>query len=152
MPFGAADRLSDAERLEIVDLTPSGDGGGDTSGDGVPGRDCPQTSARIGWTAELQDFFHGVGGTAEIVDDCTVVISNFSYDGTGIDVRIYGGQDGDYNNGYAMTGDLLLPGGYAGTTLVATLPADQNIDNLDGVSVWCVDVGIDFGSGEFSAP
>ncbi len=160
MPFWAADRLSDAELLDLVaylelvdepgdgDGDPSGDGDGD--GDGDPGGDCPSTSARIGWTAELQANFHNVGGTAEIVDDCTVVISNFTYDGTGIDVRIYGAQGGDYDNGFAMTDDLLLPGGYDGETLVAKLPDGESMDELDGISVWCVDVGIDFGSGNFA--
>lgn len=159
MPFWAGDRLSDAELLDLVaylelvaepgdgDGDPSGDGDGD--GDGDPGGDCPSTSARIGWTASLDSFFHDVGGTAEIIDDCTVVISNFSYDGTGIDVRIYGGQGGDYDNGFAMTGDLLKAGGYDGATLVAKLPEGESVDTLDGVSVWCVDVGIDFGSGLF---
>ena len=161
MPFWAADRLSDDELrdlvayLAVLDETGDGDGDGDPTtgdGDGDPGPDCPATSARIGWTAELDTFFHDVGGTAEIVDDCTVVISNFTYDGTGIDVRIYGGQDGDYDAGYPMTDDLLLPGGYDGVTLVAKLPPGESVDQLDGVSVWCVDVGIDFGSGLFAPP
>ena len=41
--------------------------------------------------AELEEYFHDVSGTAEIVDDCTVIIHDFTYDGTGLDVRIYGG-------------------------------------------------------------
>jgi mono/diheme cytochrome c family protein len=162
MPFWAADRLSDAELLDLVAylelVAESGDGdgdgdpSGDGDGDGDPGGDCPSTSARLGWTAELETFFHNVGGTAEIVDDCTVVISNFTYDGTGIDVRIYGGQDGDYDNGFAMTDDLLLNGGYDGVTLVAKLPDGESMEDLDGISVWCVDVGVDFGSGLFGPP
>jgi hypothetical protein len=160
MPFWAGDRLSDDELrdlvayLEIVDDTTT-DTGTDTGGTDTgttTGSDCPMTSARIGWTADLQNFFHDVGGTAEIVDDCTVVISNFTYDGTGIDVRIYGGAGGDYDNGFAMTEDLLKDGGYNGTTLVATLPEGEDMDALDGISVWCVDVGVDFGSGVFSPP
>lgn len=159
MPFWSAERLTNAELLDLVAYleildesdTSTEDGGEEDTGT-TTGSDCDATSERVGWTAELENFFHDVGGTAEIVDDCTVVISNFTYDGTGIDVRIYGGQNGDYDNGFAMTDDLLQPGGYDGTTLVATLPDGESIDDLDGVSVWCVDVGVDFGSGVFAPP
>jgi hypothetical protein len=35
--------------------------------------------------------FHGVKGTATIVDDCTIEITDFQYDGQGIVVDFYGG-------------------------------------------------------------
>ena len=128
----------------------SGDSGnGDDSG-GDTGSGCGMTSPKIGWTASLSNLFHDVSGTAEIIDDCTVEIRNFNYDGTGIDVRVYGGLDGDYDNGFAMTDDLLLPGGYQNEVIEATLPAGMTMDDLDGVSIWCVTVGIDFGSGTFA--
>ncbi|NJK32955.1 MAG: c-type cytochrome, partial [Deltaproteobacteria bacterium] len=161
MPFWASDRLSDAELLDLVaylaesepdPTTSDGDGDDDTTTTGDGDGDCELTSARIGWKAELVNYFHGVGGTAEIIDDCTVEITNFTYDGTGIDVRIYGGQGGDYDNGFAMTEDLLKPGGYSGVTLIAKLPPGESMDMLDGISVWCVDVGVDFGSGSFAPP
>jgi hypothetical protein len=94
-------------------------------------------------------LFHDVGGTARIIDDCTIEITNFTYDGTGIDVRLDGGLDDDYVAGFPMSGDLLKPGGCAGDTLFALLPETKTLDDLDGISVWCVDVGVDFGSGRF---
>ncbi len=66
--------------------------------------------------------------------------------------RRYGGVDGDYDNGFAMTEDLLLPGGYGGVSLEAVGPEGLTLDSLDGISVWCVDVGVDFGSGAFAPP
>ncbi len=123
------------------------DSGGATTGSG-----CDSTHAKVGWVADLSMEFHNVGGQAEIVDDCTVVISNFTYDGTGIDVRVYGGLGGDYDNGFAMTEDLLREGGYNGEYLVASLPDGHTFDDLDGVSVWCVDVGVSFGHGTFAPP
>jgi len=170
MPFWAADRLTDDELRDLVaylgeidfsttstTMTTTGDTDSDgtdsgTTGDPTTttGSGCDMTSARIGWTAELSTKFHGVTGTAEIIDDCTVLITDFGYDGTGIDVRIYGGVEGDYDNGYPMTDDLLKAGGYSGATLIATLPDGESMDDLDGVSVWCVDVGVDFGSGSFA--
>jgi len=164
MPFWAADRLSDAELLDLVawlsasPKTPEPDtggsmdtgtsAGGTTYGALIPG--CTSVHAKVGWTATLTANFHGVTGTAEIVDDCNIVITGFGFDGTGIDVLLYGAQNGSWALGFAMTGNLLLPGGYDGDTLIANLPANRTFDDLDGVSVWCDPVGIDFGSGTFS--
>jgi mono/diheme cytochrome c family protein len=169
MPFWGADRLTDAELRDIVAWLsmddgvadggdddpdsggdPTADGGADT-GDELPSN-CPATHERVGWIAELSTEFHDVSGIAEIVDDCTVVIHDFTYDGSGIDVRIYGGIGGDYDDGYAMTDDLLKPGGYDGVQLEAVLPQGRTLDELDGVSVWCVEVGVDFGSVVFAPP
>jgi mono/diheme cytochrome c family protein len=174
MPFWAADRLSDQDVRDIAawlaqhqampmgtgsgsdtdsngDPTGGGTSGGPTDGDPTPGgQECPSTHERVGWQAQLSTLYHGVQGTAVIVDDCTVEIRDFHYDGTGIDVRIYGGQGGNYDDGFAMSDDLLKPGGYEGDTIVAKLPSDRLLDELDGVSVWCVDVGISFGEGLFA--
>ncbi|MCA9694616.1 MAG: DM13 domain-containing protein [Myxococcales bacterium] len=174
MPFWAADRLSDDELRDIAAWLATEDEPGTTTGtepttdptdattdptdptdpttDPTTGGDCSATHPSVGYVANLTAFFHDVGGTATIVDDCTIVIEDFTYDGTGIDVRIYGGLGGDYDNGFPMTDDLLLDGGYNGTTLVATVPDGYTLDDLDGISVWCVDVGVDFGSGMFGPP
>ena len=159
MPFWALDRLSDDELRDLVawlpgsvqapfeedpDPAPSTDAGSGGSGD------CGAAHPLVGATAELSTLFHGVMGSAEVVDDCTIEITDFVYDGGGIDVRIYGGLGGDYDNGFPMTDDLLDPGGYEGATLVAHLPAGKTLDDLDGISVWCVDVGVDFGSAMFA--
>ena len=123
--------------------------GDDDDDDTGPTGDCLVTHPKIGQTAELSNLFHDVGGTAEIVDDCTIRITNFTYDATGIDVRLYGGLGGDYDNGFAIGDDLVRATPYAGETLDFRLPETMTMDDLDGVSVWCVDVGIDFGSGTF---
>jgi len=172
MPFWGADRLSDDELRDIIawlasevesvdddasnddapsSTTDDGEGTSSGSGDEVP-HNCQATDYRVGWIADLEASFHNVGGRAEIVDDCTVVIHDFTYDGTGIDVRIYGGVGGDYDNGYPMTDDLILSGGYDGVLLEAVLPEGRTLDDLEGLSVWCVDVGVDFGSGTFYPP
>ena len=177
MPFWAADRLSNDELRNMVawlmeaNDTTAGDDDDDDTGP-FPGDDdddddtgpvgdddddddtgptgtCGMTHPKIGQTAELVEYFHDVGGTAEIIDDCTVRITNFTYDATGIDVRLYGGIGGDYDNGFAMGEDLVRPNPYLGETVDFRLPEGMTMDDLDGVSVWCVDVGIDFGSGSF---
>jgi hypothetical protein len=51
-----------------------------------------------------------------------------------------------------MGDDLVRSGGYDGDTLEFILPPDKSLNDLDGVSVWCVDVGVDFGSASFDPP
>jgi mono/diheme cytochrome c family protein len=166
MPFWSAERMSDTELADIAtwlagsepappapppdddgDTGDTGDGGGDDE-DPLPGN-CASTHPRIGQTAELQELFHGVGGTAEILDDCTLEIRDFTYDGNGIDVRLYGGLNGDYDAGFPIGDQLIKRGGYSGETLTFTLPQGRTFDELHGVSVWCVAAGVDFGSGTF---
>ncbi len=116
------------------------------------GSGCSATDPRIGWRAVLVEKYHGVAGTAEIIDDCTIIVTGFSYDGSGLDVRFYGARDEDYGAGFALSDNLLRSGGYAGETMVLTLPAEHTLGALEGLSVWCVEVEIDFGSGVFTAP
>jgi mono/diheme cytochrome c family protein len=157
MPFWAADRLSDDELRDIVAYVESSEAPDTGSPDaGVPDagddRDCDATHPRVGQVAELTTRFHGVSGTATIVDDCTVTIEMFDFDGEGVDVRVYGAAGGNYENGFAMTGDLRRAGGYTGETITATLPPGASLDQLDGISIWCVPVGASFGDGLFGPP
>lgn len=159
MPFWSADRLDDDElrdliaylALEQAPTTPP-----DPVDPPAPPPDeppgpsgCTSSHPMVGATAVLVESFHDVGGIARIVDDCTIEISEFTFDGEGIDVRLYGGLGGNYDDGFAIGDNLLRDGGYQGETLTFTLPQDRTMDDLDGVSVWCVPIGVDFGSGSF---
>lgn len=156
MPFWATDRLSDAELIDVVAYVLSNE---PPTVDAAPRPDaglvadaataCAQTHPSVGQTAQLVTRYHGVMGLARIVDDCTVRIEQFSYDGTGVDVRVYGGLGGDFVAGFAMSDDLILPGGYQNDTLTATLPSGKTLSDLDSISIWCVDVSISFGDGAF---
>jgi hypothetical protein len=157
--FGCGDDRSSTDTTGGLDETgdprTTGDPGttGDAPGDGSTGSSgCPADDPKVGWRAELATYYHGVEGVAEVLDDCTIRISNFSYDGTGLDVRIHAGKGGDYAGGVALSDDLLRPGGYTGETLTVVLPEGTSLSDIDGISVWCVDVGIDFGSGTFAPP
>lgn len=160
MPFWSADRLSDEELVDIVAFVLANEGGtggtGGTGGGGGTGgvRQCDATHSKIGQVAELQTFAHQVSGTAVIVDDCTVRVDDFIYDGTGINVRFYGGLGGDYTGGFSMSEeDLRRAGGYDGSEPVyAQLPEGLTLDDLDGISVWCVPVSASFGDGPFTNP
>ena len=153
MPFFSAERLSDDELRDLTAFLlghdpptappPAPPAGG-------PRRACPSTHPKVGQTTVLSRQAHGVSGKARIVDDCTVELTEFTYDGGGINVRIYGGRGGDYDAGFSMSeADLRRPTPYDGETVYAQLPAGRTLDDLDGVSVWCVAVGFRFGDGLF---
>jgi mono/diheme cytochrome c family protein len=152
MPFWAADRLSDDELLDVTAfvLTNGGGGTGGSGGSGPPDlRECDATHRKVGQVATLSTLAHSVSGTAEIIDDCTIRVEDFVYDGGGIDVRFYSGLGGNYVTGFPMSEDLLRSGGYNGETVYAQLPEGRTLDELDGISVWCVDVATSFGDGIF---
>ena len=154
MPFWAADRISDDELRDVIAFitstgSPPTAGGGGGSSPGGDERGCGVTHPLVGAQAVLQGFQHDVAGTATIVDDCTIEITDFVFDGGGIDVRVYGGLDGDYDNGFAIGEDLTRPSPYDGETITVQLDESRTLDDLNGVSIWCVPVGVDFGSGFF---
>lgn len=163
MPFWAADRLTEEEVLDLVAFVlqndPQAGGGG-----GVPSdlRECASTHPKIGQVAELDGIggrpgtFHQVSGTAMIIDDCTIRVDNFFFDGSGINVRFYGGLGGNYLGGFSMSeqdirrpppGDGTLA--YNGETVFVQLPEGRTLNELDGMSVWCVPVDQSFGDGLF---
>lgn len=167
MPFWAEDRLSDQELRHIgaflaqeqttedAGMDAGQDVAEDTSTDDGSTEDvssgCDATHEKVGWTTELSNRFHDVGGSAEIVDNCTIRVTNFTYDAQGIDVRFYGAQGTDFDNGFPISDDLVRGEPYNGETLTITFDPSR-LDELDSISVWCVDVGVDFGSGTFTAP
>jgi hypothetical protein len=111
---------------------------------------CAQTNAKIGQVAKLSTRAHKVSGQAKIIDNCTIEISNFNYDGGGLSkVFVYAGKGGDYINGFPI-GINLKGTVYSNQTLTISLqPGD--LDKLDGISVWCTDANANFGDGSFAA-
>jgi hypothetical protein len=153
MPVWSADRLSDTELIDIAAYLETSTGSGDPGPGEVPGdelRECDSTHAKIGQTATLVEAFHDVGGVATIVDDCTIRIDNFTFDGTGINVQIYGGEGEDYARGFSVSGDIRRATAYAGESITVQLPENLTLDDLDGLSVWCVPAGASFGDGQFA--
>ncbi len=179
MPFWAADRLSDTELLDVVAYLsrdydpnpvdpdpsdpddpedpedpedpndPEDPDDPDDPVDPVDPSGCAATHPKVGQTAQLQMFFHDVGGIAEIIDNCTIEIRDFDFDGQGIDAQIYGGFEGMYEDGFTLSENLVRDLPYNGEVLTLTLPEGRTLDEIGGVSVWCVPVGADFGSGTF---
>jgi len=124
--------------------------------DGYQG-DCAADDPRVGYVAELTNrFIHGVSGTARIVDNCTIVIENFYYDGLAADPR-WVGVVGDWEKVTVLSPTQLRPGGYVNETLTIKLPEGVTLDDVPMISLCCMP-GLDFlgvgtlADGVFHAP
>jgi hypothetical protein len=178
MPFWAKDRLSDTEVRDLVAFVTApveptsngaggagGNGNGGSNNGGAPGggatsggnagaeNACSKTHSRIGWSADLGiNTGEGqVSGFVTMVDDCTLELRDFSYDGNGIDVRVYGSKDRSFRPAFTM-GPNIVGRTFNKETFRVSLPAGRTLDDLEWVGIWCVAVGADFGSGPFKAP
>ena len=110
---------------------------------------CEKTHPKVGQVANLSTRSHGVSGKATIIDNCTLEIRNFNYDGGGLSkVFVYGGVGGNYVAGFPI-GINLRGTVFANQTLTVTLAAGD-LDKLDGISIWCSDANVNFGDGKFA--
>jgi Electron transfer DM13 len=109
---------------------------------------CSKNNVKVGKTAVLSTKSHLVSGIATVIDDCTIEIKNFNYDGGGLpDVFVYGGKAGNYAAGFAI-GPNLFGTRRTNETIRVTLKTGD-LDNLDGISIWCVRANVNFGDGLF---
>lgn len=109
---------------------------------------CEKTNAKVGQVATLSTRSHGVSGKVVVVDNCTLEIRNFNYDGGGLSkVFVYGGKAGNYLAGFPV-GNNLRGTSFANQTLTVNLKAGE-LDKMDGVSIWCTDANANFGDGLF---
>ncbi len=112
---------------------------------------CGDDHAKVGFTGSFNTLAHNVSGTAEIIDNCTIRINNFTFDGDGLSVFFYGGINSDFENGFAIGNDLLGQV-FSNETVTIKLPNNYSLDDLTDLSVWCVPVKVNFGSLTFTAP
>jgi hypothetical protein len=130
---------------------PAADAAPDVAAPPVSG--CGKTHPRVGWKADLGiNTGEGeVSGLVTMVDDCTLELTNFSYNGDGIEVRVFGSKVRNFRPGFTIGPDLVGKR-FVKATMRVTLPAGKTLDDLDFVSIWCVRARADFGSGPFMAP
>jgi cytochrome c len=161
MPFWAADRLSDDELRNVAAWVSTSEAAEPEDPEDPenpedpedPGPFCDATHPKVGWTTTLSTLFHGVEGVATLVDDCTIKVENFHFDGNGIDVQMYAAENGNYGAGFSVSDQLYnFPVGYEDVTLMLKVPEGKTLDDVGGISVWCVTVGVSFGHGLFAAP
>eukprot|EP01026_Neomeris_dumetosa_P000761 TRINITY_DN10182_c0_g1_i10.p2 TRINITY_DN10182_c0_g1~~TRINITY_DN10182_c0_g1_i10.p2 ORF type:complete len:136 (-),score=25.85 TRINITY_DN10182_c0_g1_i10:115-522(-) len=115
-------------------------------------RECEAMHPKVGCMAELREFTHDVGGVIQIDDDCTFSV-NLTYDGTGPDVFWYGAEtEAGLASGIIIEEDVGLPrshGPWDNELVVAQIPEDVTWDEINVLSVWCRQFGIDFGNAIF---
>ncbi|KGJ97630.1 DM13 domain-containing protein [Colwellia psychrerythraea] len=112
---------------------------------------CTTTHGKIGHSGFFNTFHHNVSGKATIIDDCTIEITQFSYDGGGPDVYFYGAIDHQYAESAAFAiGQQINGQSYDNASITLKLPQNKSLDDLNGLSVWCVDFSANFGQMEFT--
>ncbi len=157
MPFWGANRLSDAELLDVVAFLELGEDeleaiSGDTTADNTESG-CGSDHEMVGYVAELSTLQHKVSGTATIIDNCTIEVANFHYDGRGIVVQAYTGRGRHFTGRAAFAiSPNLVGSAYTDATVQFSLPDDRSLDEFNAISIWCVEVGISFGDGIFGPP
>ncbi|XP_072384339.1 protein Skeletor, isoforms B/C [Diabrotica undecimpunctata] len=110
----------------------------------------PYYGRKIG---RLVEFAHGIKGTAYAVDESTIFIKGFYYDGTGPDAFFWIGNSPrpspegiiipypeDYNGR-----DPPVLRAYNNTDIILRLPMGKRIRDIRWLSVWCRRFTVDFG-------
>ncbi|CAM2069603.1 DM13 domain-containing protein [Sulfidibacter corallicola] len=104
---------------------------------------------RIGTVATLRNSAtYGISGRAVIVDERTIRLENFSYNGGGPDVRVYLGLNNDFVNGPIIS-DSLSGTVFNNETLELTIPESVSLDDFNAISIWCTLFSISFSEGTF---
>ena len=108
---------------------------------------------KVGEVATLIDNNngHGISGTAHIVNNRTIELRNFFYDGTGPAVYVYVDPAAPAGGswGTSISGLIGLGQPYVNTNLTFTLPDGLDLEDVNYISIWCVQFSVDFGSGMF---
>jgi hypothetical protein len=110
--------------------------------------------ARSAWEAHLPPGSHSAQCVATIIDDRTIHIEHFTYDGGGPAVYFYLGATNStpaFDNGLRIQ-PLLTGTVYNDDTLTLTLPPGETVDGYTAISVWCDLVGVSFTSATFAPP
>ncbi|MBL4942551.1 MAG: DM13 domain-containing protein [Colwellia sp.] len=112
---------------------------------------CEKTHSKVGYNGFFTTLAHNVSGKATIIDDCTIRITQFSYDGGGPDVYFYAAKNHEYSSADAFSISQKINGqSYTDAEFILKLPTNKTLDDLTGLSVWCVDFNVDFGNMEFT--
>ena len=108
---------------------------------------------REGWIADIPKGIHDSQAVVTILDEKTILVEHFTYDGTAPAVYFYlGASDSsvDFANGLQI--EPLLDRAYSDETLLLTLPAGYTLDGYHAISVWCALASVNFSSASFEAP
>ena len=107
------------------------------------------TQGKIGQTATFTSHYHGVAGTATITDASTITVSNFSYEGSGILVYMILSPNSNFSPYTIISDDLVRGTPYVNETLNLSIPPGTVLEDINYISVWCIEIPISFGDGQF---
>ena len=111
---------------------------------------CGSDSPKIGQSGEFSNLEnHGISGSAEITDNCTITIKDFNYDGKGPDVFFVVSNDGDFANGTNLSTEKLESREYKDETITLTLPEGITLSDVKNISAWCHAYSVNFGEAVF---
>jgi len=116
---------------------------------------CGSDHAKVGYQGTFSTLDHNVSGTVTIVDNCTLQVENFNYDATAPAVYFYGDTAPNFLSSNAfIIGDILRDNrvDYVNESITLKLPNNRDLDDLEYLSVWCVDFRVNFGDLRFQAP
>ncbi|XP_022663529.1 protein Skeletor, isoforms B/C-like isoform X2 [Varroa jacobsoni] len=98
----------------------------------------PYYGVRIG---KLTQYFHDVAGEVFVVDDKTLFLKGFSYDGQGPDAYFWAGTSQKTDgSGFIIPnerGSLTKLGQYRNKDLILRLPGNKSVRNIQWISIWC---------------
>lgn len=106
---------------------------------------CTSDHPYVGRTAELSMLQHDVSGTITVLDDCTLEVSNFNYDGGGPSVFFYAAVDNNFRSPAAILGPRLNGQRWVNDTLLLSIPEGTSLEDFNSLSVWCSDFNANFG-------
>ncbi|XP_048486593.1 protein Skeletor, isoforms B/C isoform X3 [Plutella xylostella] len=101
----------------------------------------------------LSNYAHGIKGTVYAVDEATVFVRGFAYDGTGPDAYFWVGDSPQpspegllvpYPDDYSSREPPILQA-HSGTDILLRLPAGKRLRDIKWLSVWCRRFTVNFG-------
>ncbi len=161
MPFYSEERITDTQIMDVITFVKNAEAmetvivdSKDLSLAGAQ-TNCGSTSSKIGQTLSFSTLSHRVSGIARIVDDCTIQLEDFNFDGGGVDIRVYTGSISSSSGRFEESSNPsisvnLLNQEFVNGNATVRLPAGVNINDIDALSIWCVPFGISFGHGGFN--
>jgi len=118
---------------------------------GLGASGCTSDHPLVGAKATFETRFHDVVGEAEVLDDCTVEITGFGYDGEGPDVSFYFAANGNFSFDSYPVGPRLNGTIYSNDTIRLKIPDGITLNDANSISVWCHEFSISFGDLIFEA-
>jgi len=111
---------------------------------------CSAEHPYVGRSVQLSNLSsHGVSGTVTVINDCSIEITDFNYDGGGPTVFFYAAVDRVYTSNIFVIGRQLNGQQWVNDTILLQIPEGKSLDDFNSLSVWCEKFGINFGDAFF---